>query len=250
MQELDRVADGVLAEVAAAERSAGGVRPPALAGMLRTLRATAWLARFHARRMRAAVHYNLFLRGQKLAELVAATFGEKDAVAAWRELVRLAEEPPAGEALSSLARPWREELGRLEQSQRELEDMCCPPDDAVLREKVWSPSLTEPLPWTVEHPRLDRIRAGEPLRLVFRLPDAPGGVKLVLVHGSVGGSRLTEELSPGAQGEHSVTLSGDSFWGHRAWTYHVEVRDPRGRAWTWPKRTEGDPILVVPVVAP
>lgn len=250
MQELERVAESVLADVAAAEAVEAGAIRPGWSGMVRSLRAAAWLARFHARRMRAAVHYNLFLRGQKLAELVAATFGEKDAVAAWRELVRLAEEAPVGAPLSSLARPWREELGRLEQSQRELEDMCCPPDDAVLREKVWSPLVPEPLPWSVEHARPDHIVAGEPLRLAFRLPGAPTGVKLWLSHGPVGGSRISEELSPGARGEHSVTLPGDPFRGRRAWSYHVEVRDSRGRVWAWPKWTDGNPMLVVPVVAP
>lgn len=100
------------------------------------LRKAAHLARFHGRRALAAVHYNLFLRSLRLAELVAATLAEKAAVDAWRDLVREtgSEAPAEG---------WRAELKRLEAGMRELEEQCCPPDPVTLQEKIWIP---EPAP--------------------------------------------------------------------------------------------------------
>lgn len=110
--------------------------PPAAAepAAVRALRLDALLLRFHARRLISAVHYGLFLRNLRLPELVAATLQEKDTLALWRDLVRLAGDD------HPLAPGWRAELRRLEQNLQELEDQCCPPDEAVLREKVWEPA--------------------------------------------------------------------------------------------------------------
>jgi len=110
--------------------------PPAAAesAPVRALRLDALLLRFHARRLISAVHYGLFLRNLRLPELVAATLQEKDTLALWRDLVRLAGDD------HPLAAGWRAELRLLENNLKDLEDQCCPPDEAVLREKVWEPA--------------------------------------------------------------------------------------------------------------
>lgn len=130
---LDATARQLLASVRAAESPPGSVRDAAEAAALVDLRARALLGRYHARRLLAAVHYNLFKRGQRLAELVAATYGERDAVIVWRELVATCGSHPH-------APHWRAELKKLEWSLKELEDQCCPPDEATLKEKVWQPA--------------------------------------------------------------------------------------------------------------
>lgn len=130
---LDDTATVILAVVREAETSRDAARDPQLKAKLAELRARALLARFHARRMFAAVHYNLFKRGLRLAELVAATYAEKDAVIVWRELVAQVGNHP-------FAADWRAELKRLEASLKDLEEQCCPPDEAILREKVWQPA--------------------------------------------------------------------------------------------------------------
>ncbi|MES2694965.1 MAG: hypothetical protein V4773_15950 [Verrucomicrobiota bacterium] len=98
-------------------------------------RLTAHLARFHAQRVIAAVHYSLFRRGLRLAELVAATYREKSAVANYRDLVALATAArhPAAPALQA-------ELKQLELHFKELEEQCCPPSEAIMKEKVWQPA--------------------------------------------------------------------------------------------------------------
>lgn len=130
---LDDAAAALAATIREVQTSAEALRDPRVETTLDEARAAALLARFHARRMIAAVHYNLFLRGLRLAELVAATYTEKDAVALWRQLVTTcAADPRAGE--------WRAELRRLEVALKELEAQCCPPDEAVMKEQVWQPA--------------------------------------------------------------------------------------------------------------
>ena len=136
---LDETATAILAAVRETEAAAGPARDPALEQSLAELRARALLGRFHARRMLAAVHYNLFTRGLRLAELVAATYGEKEAVAVWRELVATAGEHP-------LAAQWRDELKKLEANVKDLEAQCCPPDEALLLEKIWTPTAKASTP--------------------------------------------------------------------------------------------------------
>jgi hypothetical protein len=75
------------------------------------------------------VHFNLFKGGLKLAELFAATMQEKEAVAAWRELVAIAGDRYAfdlamGARDHNLCGHWRDELKKLEGSLKELEEQC------------------------------------------------------------------------------------------------------------------------------
>jgi hypothetical protein len=132
---FDATADAILASVRAAEANVGPQRGKEFDATMSDLRIHAQLARFHARRTIGAVHYNLFLRGLRLAELYAATLVEREAVAAWRELVKIAEERHAFDRASH----WRAELKKLEGGLKELEEQCCPPDEAIVKEKVWTP---------------------------------------------------------------------------------------------------------------
>ena len=134
---LDELADKIFAAVDAAEVAARNSRVAVPERELAELRGRGHLARFHARRIVAAMHYNLFKRGLRLAELVAATYAEKEAVVAWRELTTLPATP-------AIVAARRAELKKLEASLKELEDQCCPPDEAILREKVWQPARPAP----------------------------------------------------------------------------------------------------------
>jgi hypothetical protein len=127
-----------LARETAAARAAlpAGHAPSAAFEALATdLQILSALCRYHSRRNLAAIHYNLFKRGLRLAELLAATYTEREVVAAWRDLVRAAGDryPPAVTA------HWRAVLKSLEVNLRELEEQCCPPDEAIAKEKVWAP---------------------------------------------------------------------------------------------------------------
>lgn len=140
---LALLAEAILETLRTLEATRADLRPDHFATTALGLRAVAHLARYHARRILAAVHYNLFLRGQRLAELYAATLDTQTSLAIWRELVALfgaRETVTFGQPALTLTGDWRAELTRLEFDYKDLEAMCCPPDESWLREKVWTPA--------------------------------------------------------------------------------------------------------------
>ncbi len=141
---FDDTATALLAVARAAEAIPGASRSPGFDHSLQEIKILAHLSRFHARRLLAAIHYNLFLRGQRLAELYAATLDSRTCLELWRDLVTAAGDRPEftfphGTATVTLHPAWREELARLTFDVTDLEAQCCPPDEAMLQEKVWTP---------------------------------------------------------------------------------------------------------------
>ncbi len=144
-QRLTALADSLAAHLRSLEALRLDLRPDNFSSVAPALHATALLARFHVRRIHASVHYNLFLRSQRLAELYAATLDAQAGLAHWRDLVALVGDREAftfGTPPVTVRGAWRAELTRLEFDYKDLEAMCCPPDDSWVREKVWSPATT------------------------------------------------------------------------------------------------------------
>ncbi len=252
---FDETATAILASARAAEAAAGPERSREFDATVTDLKILAQLARFHSRRALAAVHYNLFKRGLKLPELVAATYGEKDAVAAWRELVAIAGDRYApdlamGARNHNLCGHWRDELKRLEASLKELEEQCCPPDEAGLKEKVWTPVVTgERDPPRVEHERLRTARPGQPLRVVARVTD-PAGIQAVrLRYRNVRqfDDYATLEMQPDATGAYAAAVPAGFTTTEWDFMYFIEVIDARGNGRNWPDLAQGLPYVIVKV---
>src|SRR5205823_7983439 len=89
------------------------------------LRILAGLARFHARRSIAALHYNLYKSASDVKELDDAIAGERAAIGVWRWIVdaagdRYTFELAMGARRFDLSGHWRDELAKLEQGFWEL----------------------------------------------------------------------------------------------------------------------------------
>lgn len=253
---FDSTADAILASVRAAEASRGAPRDKEFAATVTDLRILAQLARFHARRAMAAVHYNLFLRGLRLAELYAATLIERDAVAAWRELVAIAGDrhginSTVGARNPDLSGHWRAELKKLEWNLKELEEQCCPPDEAIVKEKVWTPVSTgDRAPPAVQHERVTRARPGEPVSIRVRATDASGIRSLRLRYRPVAPSEpyQTLDLQPiGAEGEFVGTVPGNFIVPERDFMYFIEAIDVAGNGTLWPDLAKESPYVIVKV---
>jgi hypothetical protein len=252
---FDATADAILGSVRAAEAAVGASRGREFDATVTDLRILAQLARFHARRALAAVHYNLFVRGQSLAELVAATYAEKDAVAAWRELVavagdRYAPDLAMGARNFQLCGHWRDELKRLEGNLRALEESCCPPDEAVLKQKVWTPAVDgDREPPRVEHERVPAAQPGQPFTVTARVTD-PSGVKSVrLRYRRVNqfDDYATREMQPDASGAYTATVPGEAIQAGWDFMYFIEVIDTRGNGLNWPDLAREMPYVIVKV---
>jgi hypothetical protein len=139
---FDETADAILGHVREIKTATGDAHDAELAATLVDLEAMAQLARFHARRVLGAVHYNLFRRSLKLGELYAATLEEQRAVDVWRQLVAVVGDRDVaglGARRFGLTGSWRDELKLLEAGLKDLEEQCCPPDAATLKQSVWNP---------------------------------------------------------------------------------------------------------------
>ena len=214
------------------------------------LRLIAELGLFHARRLEAAIHYNLFLRGLRIAELVAATYAEKDAVEHWRKLVKIAGTAPADFAVVAdlslqVVADWKAELARLEASLRDLEEQCCPPDAAVLQEKVWRPRTAVELTAPSFAPYPPELTSNGTVRFQA-LIHAPGGLlgAVLRVRASdTGGEFLSFTMPAGPDGVHAVEVPAVRVVGASRLEYFIEAIGANGVGASYPAPDSSSPTL-------
>jgi hypothetical protein len=92
------------------------------------LRILAHLARYHAHRMLAAVHYNVFKNTQNLWNLDEALHLERKAIDAWRDIVQAAGDVYADNLMMGICRMnmcghWRDDLLQLESDYEKLDSL-------------------------------------------------------------------------------------------------------------------------------
>ncbi len=234
------------AMITADAKTVAGERTPARPQ--HDLRVIAELGHFHARRLEAAIHYNLFLRGLRVAELVAATYAEKDAVEHWKKLVKIAEsapvETPSGPDRSlRIAADWRAELLRLEASLRDLEEQCCPPDAAVLQERVWRPKSAVELEAPVVTPVPPQLLPDAPIRLRASVAAPAGMLRVaVSVRGATGGFH-SFPMEAGPDGIHSASVPLPLSNGADSLEYFFEAIGANGAGSSHPAADSASPTL-------
>ena len=120
------ISQAILEQVSLAESKIASPPSREFVSTMTDLKILAYLALYHARRMPAAVNYNLFRETQDLWSLDAAIAGEKDAADAWEKIVEAAGDVYAsdlsmGIAHGGLAGHWKDELARLRDGINQLE---------------------------------------------------------------------------------------------------------------------------------
>ena len=251
---LDETADAILAEVRAAEAGIGALRGNEFESTVTDLGILAQLARFHARRSIAAVHYNLFKRSQQPAELLAATLAEKEAVAAWRELVAIAGDRytfdlAMGARDYSLAGHWRDELAKLTADLGDLRSQCDQLKESPATGKAWQPATTgDRSPPRVEHTRVATAKPGAPLRIVVQVTDPSGvaSVRLRYRHLTQYENYVSLEMTPtGADGEFAATVPGEFLVPQWDFMYFIEATGQAGNGTIWPDLSREQPYVIV-----
>ncbi len=251
---FDATADAILASVKQAESTIGNKRGKEFDSTVTDLRILAQLARFHARRAVAAVHYNLFKQGGQRAELFAATNEERAAVAAWRELVNVAGDRYAFD-LAMGARPydlcghWRDELVKLEADLKTLEAQCGPLDNTIAQAKIWQPATSgDRAPPRIEHERLTTAQVGQPLHIVARVTDSAGvqSVRVRYRHVTQYENYATLDLQPGNEaGVFAATIPADALSPQWDFMYFLEAIDKAGNGTQWPDLAKESPYVIV-----
>jgi len=251
---FDATTDDILASIRAAESAAGAKRGNEFDATVTDLKILAQLARFHARRSLAAVHYNLFQQGKSNAELLAAIRGEREAIAAWRELVtaagdRYAPDLAMGARDHNLCGNWRDELKTLEAGLKELEKESAQPAATASQEKIWTPApASVPAVPRVAHTRPVSVRPGEPLRLAVRVT-APAGITSVRLryrHVTQFEDYATLEMQrTGDTDEFTATVPGDFLVPQWDFMYFVEATARAGHGVQWPDLAQEAPYVIV-----
>lgn len=249
---FDITADAILADARAAEAVVGERRGNEFDSTVTDLRILAQLARFHARRSLAAVHYNLYLLSRKPEELRAAAQGERDAVDAWRQLVNIAADRYAsnlmfGPAMFNLDGHWRDELAKLDANLEQLDTQA--KSAATSSASAWHPrtsgDLTPPL---VEHARIESAPVGKPLRIVVRATD-PSGVKSLHLryrHVTQYEDYLTLDMKPtGTADEYAATIPSEFLVPEWDAMYFIEAIDNTGNGTIWPDFRREAPYIFV-----
>jgi hypothetical protein len=250
---FDATANAILEAVRDAEGKPGAKRGNEFDATITDLKILAQLARFHARRAIGAVHYNLFKRSLQLGELYAATLEEQKAVAAWRELVVAAGDRynfdlAMGARDRGLCGHWRDELKLLERALKELEEQCCPPDEAVLKANVWKPvTAGDREPPNVRHIPIETARVGQPLRIVAHVTDPSGvaSVRLRYRHVTQFEDYATLEMKP--PNVFHATVPAEFIVPEWDFMYFFEVIDQARNGLCWPDLAIEMPYLIVKV---
>jgi len=240
---FDTTADAVLANVRSAEAAIGEKRGNEFDSTITDFKILAQLARFHARRSLAAVHYNLFLLGHKKNELLAATAGEQAAVAAWRELVdavgdRYAFDLAMGARGHHLCGHWRDELPVLEANLYKLEEQCRSMKDDSTRDAAWTPATDgDRTPPVVESTPVTTAPVGSPIRIVAHATD-PSGIRSLQLryrHTTQYEDYKTVAMQPtGKPDEFAATIPGEFVGPTWDVMYFLEAIDDVGNGTMWP----------------
>jgi hypothetical protein len=121
-----QTADGILTQVALAEKSAGNGASKELRTTVTDLKILAALARYHSQRLLAGVTYNLYKETGDLASFDEAIAYEKKALDAWGQIVAAAgdvytENLAFGAHAVGFSRHWKEEYQLLSRNFEQLQ---------------------------------------------------------------------------------------------------------------------------------
>ncbi len=250
-------AEEILARVREAE-SAGAAGNEARS-TITDLTVLAWLARYHAARLNAAVQYNLYRLREDVSALDGAMEHERAAVAAWAEIVRA-----AGDVYSSdlafgvhrvgFPRHWKEELEKLQAGLTKLTE-----ERKQAKATGGAPRLRSPVSSGDKQPphvRLEAVgkaRPGHDLSVTAKAED-PSGVKTLRLryrHLTQFEDYRTAEMTLDPKtGIYAAWIPGDFIAPKWDLMYFVEAIDTLGNGRNYPDLDVRAPYVVVEVERP
>jgi hypothetical protein len=231
-------ADEILARVG--EAKSAGLKGNEAISTVTDLQILAWLARYHAARLNAAVAY-------QRKELDAAIAHERTAVGAWAEMVKAAgdvysQDLAFGVHRVGFPRHWKEELENLQTGLNKL---------AEGREPVPAPPLPPaPRPPVISLEPAGKARPGHDLVVSARAKD-PTAIKTMRLRyrhlSQVEDYRTADMTLDPATRRYSARIAGEFITIKWDLIYFVEVIDRAGSGRNYPDLEVQAPYLIVPV---
>jgi hypothetical protein len=221
------------------------------------LKILAHLARFHARRIPAAVNYRLFVLTQDVKALDEAIACERRAIDAWQDLVTAAgdiyaDDLKMGVRSAGLCGHWKDELAALEKGLAALERKRkgFRPTGEVKPAPPYSIALAagDHDPPTVVHQPVTSAPAGKPLTINAVVND-PSGVKWVRLRyrdvNQYEDYRTLPMVATAEKDRYQAVIPAEHVVPKWDLMYFIEVMDNRGNGKIYPDMERETPYVVV-----
>ncbi len=247
--------------IAEAEKAMGDQQNKEFVSTITDLKILSNLALYHARRIPAAVSYRLFERTQDVAALDDAIAYERQAIAAWRQIVAAAgdvytENLMMGVCVANLCGHWKDELVALEEGLASLEQKRQTFTLEESAEKV-APSYKaaskenrEKL-FEVSHQPVSRAPVGKPITVKVTV-NAPAGVKWVrLRYRAVNQDQdyQTLEMRPtGEEDTYQAVVPASQINSTWDFMYLIEMMDNKGNGSIYPDLNKETPYIFVKLI--
>lgn len=266
-----QTAAAILRQVAEAERLVGDQRGKEFDSTVVDLRILAHLASYHARRIPAAVSYNLYKITGDPNALDDAIGAEQHAIGAWRELVAAAGDVYAPDLMMGvrncdaaprvrsgyahdldLSGHWRDELGFLEKGLAELKQERAGLPAAVPRRAPRPvPAATgDVAPPEVIHERVTSAQVGAPIRITAIVRDPSGVASVRLRYRGV--TQFEDyrslEMNAGAGDRYEAVVPADQIDPKWDFMYYIEAVDRTGNGRIFPDFEKETPYVMVPLI--
>ncbi len=257
---FDRIAAEISSDVAEAEQRIGLHRSKEFDSTIVDLNILANLARFHARRIPAAVSYRLYERTKDLRALGEAIDHERRAVEAWRQLVAAAGDVYAddlqmGLREAGLCGHWREELTALERGLERLEHQWQSSSPLFATRVAPKLPLQRPAsdhePPILIHQPIRSAPAGKPLLITADVRD-PSDVKWVRLRFRGVNQQFdyqTLTMRPTREKDrYQALIPAEQIDPKWDLMYYIEVMDGAGNGKVFPDLSRETPYIVVRLV--
>ena len=253
-----QISEAILAEVAAAEKLAGGYAAGnEFKSSMADARILAALARYHSWRQLGGVNYNLYVQAGDLGAFDAAIADERKAIQAWRELVDVAgdfyiENMSFGPAGRNFPHHWKDELRQLE---AEFEKLVAERKAAKARPDARSVSIpvrapNASLPVVKFEPTDATALPGRDFRVKAKVTSAVGvkWIRLRYRHVNQKEDYLSADMAFDARaGAYAASIPAAFVEPQWDLMYYVEIVDRKGNGRIYPDLEFETPYRIVPV---
>lgn len=218
------------------------------------------LALYHARRIPAAVSYRLFERTQDVADLDEAITYERQAVAAWRQIVTAAgdkytDDLMMGVRVADLCGHWKDELVLLEKGLDQLQQKrsnlkASGPVKSAPHFKAGD-GLSEGKLFNIIHQPVTSAPAGKPITVAVKVT-AQGGIKWARL--SYRGVNQEQEyktlqmLPTGEKDVYQVIVPTEEINPKWDFMYFIQVMDNKGNGRIYPDLNVETPYMIVKLI--
>jgi hypothetical protein len=218
------------------------------------------LALYHARRAPAAVYYRLYERTQDLSALDSAIAHERNAIAAWRQIVTAAgdyysDNLQMGVSVADLCGHWKDELVTLENGLTKLIQLRQNADPKAMTAKApaypLDPVTSFDSLFTVISQTPENLPAGKPISIRVRIR-ARSGVKWVRLYYRAVNQQLEYKDIPmnaaAGSDEYTAVIPATEIDPTYDLMYYVAIMDRKGNGRIYPDLNKETPYRIIKLI--